>query len=169
MPALVRIEDTLMLKNCIILLAVDLQDGTDPNAHALAVRDLAMLMTPPAATLHVLSVYNYPQDKWRGFPGASAAEFTAGSVRQTDNEMKHKMTNFVSPMEAKGLQTVAHLMVGEAGNVILQQVEAIGADLLIIGTHSQRNMFDIVLGGTAQHVSRQASCMVVLVHPKRHA
>jgi nucleotide-binding universal stress UspA family protein len=39
------------------------------------------------------------------------------------------------------------------------------ADLLIIGSHSKRGLFDITLGGTAQHVSRYAPCPVVLVSP----
>jgi nucleotide-binding universal stress UspA family protein len=37
----------------------------------------------------------------------------------------------------------------------------------MIGSHSKRGLFDAVLGGTAQHVSRHAPCPVVFVSPKR--
>jgi len=34
-----------------------------------------------------------------------------------------------------------------------------------LGSHSQRGLLDIVLGGTAQQVSKAAPCLVVLVGP----
>jgi len=40
------------------------------------------------------------------------------------------------------------------------------AELLILGSHSQRGLLDIILGGTAQQVSKVAPCLVVLVSPQ---
>jgi nucleotide-binding universal stress UspA family protein len=43
------------------------------------------------------------------------------------------------------------------------------AELLILGSHSKRGLLDIVLGGTAQQVSKAAPCLVVLVSPQPEA
>ena len=49
----------------------------------------------------------------------------------------------------------------------MQVATAIQAELLILGSHSQRGLLDIALGGTAQQVSTSAPCLVVLVSPQR--
>ncbi len=79
------------------------------------------------------------------------------------------MADYTAPLQAGGLQVISHLRVGEPHDVILQVAKDIEAELLIIGTHSKRSVFDVVLGGTAQHVSQHAPCTVVLVHPKKEA
>ena len=150
-----------------VLLGVALQDGERTTAHALAARDVAATLTRSSSKpLHVVSVYAYPQDRWRGFPGASAAESSGGWVQQTDEAMRHNMADYIAPLQAEGLQIISHLLVGEPHDVILQVAQDVEAELLVIGTHSKRSMFDVALGGTAQYVSRHASCPVVLVHPK---
>jgi nucleotide-binding universal stress UspA family protein len=151
-----------------ILLAVALQGWEGFSTHALAARDVAATMARGTSrALHVLSVYTYPQERWRGFPGATSAEFTEGFIRRTDDTMKLKMEDYVSTLKAEGLQITMHLRVGEPREVIVHMAQELNADMLIIGTHSKRSVFDVALGGTAQHVSRHASCAVVLVHSKK--
>lgn len=150
-----------------ILLTVDLQDWEDFSVHALAARDVATAIARDhAQVLHVLSVYTYPQEKWRGFPGSSSAELTESSIRRTDDTMKRKMKDYVAPLKAEGLHITTHLRVGEPRDVIVHAAEELNADILISGSHSKRSVFDVALGGTAQHLSRHASCVVILVHPK---
>jgi nucleotide-binding universal stress UspA family protein len=57
------------------------------------------------------------------------------------------------------------LRAGNAREIIPHVAKDIQADLLVMGTHSKRGMFDVALGGTAQHVSQHAPCTVVLVSP----
>jgi len=47
--------------------------------------------------------------------------------------------------------------------VIVQVAISLHTDVLIIDSHSKHGLLDIALGGTAQHISRQARCLVVLV------
>jgi len=151
-----------------ILVAVALQDGEEVSTHALAARDVAAAMAQnPSQVLHVLSVYTYPEEQWCGIPGASNAEFHAGLIRRTDDMMKRKMAAHVAPLHTKETQITTHLRVGEPRDVLVHAAVELNADVLIIGTHSKRSVFDVGLGGTAQHVSRYASCVVVLVRPKR--
>ena len=50
--------------------------------------------------------------------------------------------------------------------MIVQVAISFHTDVLIIDSHSKHGLLDIALGGTAQHISRQARCLVVLVAPK---
>jgi nucleotide-binding universal stress UspA family protein len=56
---------------------------------------------------------------------------------------------------------------GDPREVIVQVAISLQADLLILGSHSKRGLLDIVLGGTAQQVSKSVPCLVVLVSPKK--
>lgn len=151
-----------------VLLAVALQSAEGTTAHSLAVRDVAAILARHSSKpLHAVSVYAYPEDRWRGFPGASAAEFSGRRVEQTDDAMRQSMADYIAPLQAEGLEAVTHLRVGEPRDVILQVAKNVEAALLVIGTHSKRSVFDVELGGTAQHVSRHAPCSVVLVHAKQ--
>jgi nucleotide-binding universal stress UspA family protein len=58
------------------------------------------------------------------------------------------------------------LRVGNPREVIVEMALRILADVLIIGSHSKRGIFDIALGGTAQQISSHAPCPVLLVSPK---
>jgi nucleotide-binding universal stress UspA family protein len=151
-----------------ILVAVALQNDEMHSAHASAVREVAAkLARVSSAPLHVVSVYAYAEDRWRGFPGASGAEWSAESVEQTDEVMRERIAEYVAPLEADGLAVTTHLQVGDPGETIVHLAGEVEAALIIIGTHSRRSVFDVVLGGTAAYVNRHAPCTVVLVQPER--
>ena len=59
------------------------------------------------------------------------------------------------------------MRVGNPRDVIPEVATTLKADLLILGSHSKRGVLDIVLGGTAQQVSKAAPCTVVLVSPQK--
>jgi hypothetical protein len=49
----------------------------------------------------------------------------------------------------------------------VQVASEIGAELLIIGTHSKRSRWNSVLGGIAVQLQKYAPCPVILVSPPR--
>jgi universal stress protein E len=77
------------------------------------------------------------------------------------------MDEYLAPLKAHGLETATILRVGDPRAVIPEVATSLKADLLILGSHSKRGLLDIVLGGTAQQVSRSAPCTVLLVSPKK--
>ena len=81
--------------------------------------------------------------------------------------MVEKMDEYVAPLKAEGLEVTPILRAGDPREVIVQVATSMQADLLILGSHSKRGLLDIVLGGTAQQVSKSAPCLVVLVSPKK--
>jgi nucleotide-binding universal stress UspA family protein len=59
------------------------------------------------------------------------------------------------------------VQVGEPRKTIIDVASRLPADLLVIGAHSKRSVFDVVLGGTAAYLSRHAPCPMVMVTPTR--
>ena len=83
--------------------------------------------------------------------------------------MVEKMNEYVAPLKAEDVEVTPILRAGDPRDVIVQAATNLNADLLILGSHSKRGLLDIVLGGTAQQVSKSAPCLVVLVSPKKEA
>jgi nucleotide-binding universal stress UspA family protein len=150
-----------------ILLATALQDWERYSAHALAARELAeTLATGASSPLHVLSVYEYPPLPATDLP-SEVARHREDLMRRTDDLMGQKMHDYVAPLKAQGLEIAPILRVGNPRDVIPEVATTLKADLPILGSHSKRGVLDIVLGGTAQQVSKAAPCTVVLVSPKK--
>src|SRR5918912_901483 len=143
-----------------ILLAAALQDWERYSTHALAARDVAATLAKGAAQqLHVLSVYDYPPAETTDLPPELAS-------RHRDELLVDKLETYVAPLRAEGVAVSPILRVGNPREVIVEVATSLKADLLILGSHSQRGLLDIVLGGTAQQVSKAAPCLVVLVSPQ---
>ena len=151
-----------------ILLAAALQNWDRHNAYALAARDIAADMAKGSANrLHVLSVYDYPAASYgTGLSLEMAARVREDELRRTDQLMERRLNEYIAPLKQDGIEVVDLLRVGNPREVIVETALRILADVLIIGTHSKRGIFDIALGGTAQQVSSHAPCPVMLVSPK---
>jgi nucleotide-binding universal stress UspA family protein len=151
-----------------ILLAAALQNWDRYSAHALAAREVAATLAKGAShNLHVLSVYDPPPIDTGALPAEIATRHREDLLRRTDALMVEKMDAYVAPLKAEGLEVTPILRTGEPRDVIVQVATSMQADLLILGSHSKRGLLDIVLGGTAQQVSKSAPCLVVLVSPKK--
>jgi nucleotide-binding universal stress UspA family protein len=150
-----------------ILLAAALQDWERYSVHALASREVAATLAAGASQpLHVLSVYEYPPLDTTDRP-AEVVRYREDLMRRTDDLMEQKMQDYVAPLKAQGLEIAPILRRGNPRDVIPEVATSLKADLLILGSHSKRGLVDIILGGTAQQVSRVAPCTVILVSPKK--
>ena len=147
-----------------ILLAVALQRWEQHSAHALAARDVAAALARGASKhLHVLSVYAYESINTNGLPPAVAAKYRDEQIQRLDACMQRKMAAYVAPLEDAGVRVSTLLLVGEAREVVVQVIPEVKAELLIMGSRSNRSLWDITRGGTAQQVIKRAPCPVLLV------
>jgi nucleotide-binding universal stress UspA family protein len=150
-----------------ILLAAALQDWERYSTHALAARNVAATLAKGAAQpLHVLSVYDYPPVDTSALPPELASQHWEELLWRTDALMVDKLEAYVAPLRAEGVAVSPLLRVGNPREVIVEVATSLKAELLILGSHSKRGLLDIVLGGTAQQVSKAAPCLVVLVSPQ---
>ena len=150
-----------------ILLAAALQDWERYSAHALAAREVAATLAKGASRqLHVLSVYDYPLLDTSALPPELASRHREDLLRRTDALMVEKLDAYVAPLHAEGVAVSPILRVGDPRDLIVEVATNLKADVLVLGSHSKRGLLDIVLGGTAQQVSKTAPCLVVLVSPQ---
>jgi nucleotide-binding universal stress UspA family protein len=151
-----------------ILLSVALQAWERYSAHALAAREVAATLAKGAAIpLHILSVYeNETVPVPAGLDSEMAARHRASMQQQTDDLMERRMREFIAPLREAGIEVQTLLRVGNPREVIVQTALSIPADVLVIGSHSKRGVFDIALGGTARQITSRAPCTVLMVSPK---
>jgi nucleotide-binding universal stress UspA family protein len=150
-----------------ILLAVALQDWDRYSAYAVATRDVAVMLAKGATIpLQVLSVYDYERIPATGLPSEMDARHRDDQQRRTDALMERRMDDFIAPLRADGIEVKKFLRVGKPREVIVHMARNVMADVLIIGSHSKRGIWDIALGGTARHLTHEAPCTVLMVSPK---
>ncbi len=63
----------------------------------------------------------------------------------------------------RGLVRDVLVVEGHKDEQILRHVEALGADLVVIGAHAESSLLDTLMGGTAQKVLRQCPVPVLAV------
>jgi nucleotide-binding universal stress UspA family protein len=158
-----------------ILLAVALQQGDEFSPHAVAAREAAVALAHGAgAPLTVLSVYDYDDETPEAL-SLSPETLSLSSVdlardqdtqrQRLDALMATKMQAFLAGAPLHEIPLTPLLKVGDPRQLIVATAEALGADLVVMGAHSQRRLLDVLLGGTATAVSRHAPCAVVMVQP----
>jgi nucleotide-binding universal stress UspA family protein len=152
-----------------VLLAAALQQWERYSVHALAARDVAAALGREAKRIHVLSVYEHgsPRVPASGLPSEMIAQLREQHIEQTDRHMVEKMDEYVAPFVSQGLPVAKILRLGSPRHVIVDVASEVEADVLVIGSHNKRGLLDIALGDTARHVSTHATCVVVMVAPKK--
>lgn len=149
-----------------ILLAVALQQWEEFTPHALAAREAAVALASGAgAKLSVLSVYEYGKIAEPSLPQDMAVRYREDMIRRVDAEMETKMKTFLAGVQGMDIPITPVVNAGEPRKMIIEMAETLKADLLVIGAHNKRSVFDVLLGGTAAYVSRHAHCPVIMVKP----
>lgn len=161
-----------------ILLAVALQRWDTLSPYVLVAREVAVALAKGSgAKLSVLSIYDYEllsvygDDRLipPGLPADLVTGYWEDHRHAIDAMMAAKMEAFLAGIHGADLLVAPILAVGEPRETIVAMAETLRVDLLIIGTHSQRNVFNVVLGRTAAHVSRHTACPVLMVKPGERA
>lgn len=79
------------------------------------------------------------------------------------DEKRRKLDQDVADLRAEGLTVHEVVREGDPDKEILAAAREIGADVIVMGSHSRRNLWDVVVGNIAQKVAENAPCPVVLV------
>ena len=83
--------------------------------------------------------------------------------RSLEREEARLLSQNVAEMEAEGIQVHKVLREGDPAEEIISTAKEIGADLIILGSHSRRTLWDIEMGNTAEKVAKQAPCPVLII------
>jgi nucleotide-binding universal stress UspA family protein len=79
--------------------------------------------------------------------------------------MEEKIDRYAQPLRAAGLEVETAIRKGKPSREIINHMEEIGADLLIIGSHSKRGTLDVGLGSTASVLLRELETTILTVRP----
>lgn len=139
-----------------VLLAVD----GSPYSQA-AVDEIARRPWPDGVTVRVLSVIQ-PQT-----PPATEivlAGATLESIRQQQTaEAEGLVARAAATVAAARVTTETVVREGDARSVIVDEAEAWGADLIVVGSHGRTGLKRWLLGSVAQAVVGHAHCSVEVV------
>lgn len=128
-------------------------DGSE-SAEA-AVREAASLAASQDATLHLVTVVDA-----MGYGVADVrSEIAADALRE---EARERLEQATAVVEERGVAVEATILDGAPAASITDQADAIGADLVVVGTHGRRGLGRVLLGSVAERVARTAPCSVLV-------
>ena len=138
-----------------ILLATD---GSGPAEQAAG--HGVSLARQLGATLTVLSVV----DTRRAFGTGIYRGEVSGSLRQEGERALATVSDLARDAR---LEPELQLIEGSPADVIVGEAERSGADLIVLGSHGQGALTDVLLGSVSQDVLRRASVPVCVIRSPR--
>lgn len=99
-----------------------------------------------------------PQEAPRGWPGDDAL-----IERYLSDKLEQNTAPIVAALRTAGIEVAASVVESEnVTNTILEQIDSLGADAVVIGSHGQ-GLFQGLLGSTGTKIVRRCSRPVLLI------
>jgi nucleotide-binding universal stress UspA family protein len=143
-----------------ILLAVD-----GSACSQAAIEEVGRRPWPEGSSIKVLTAFELPMpptpESW-ALPANYFEEMDLALRQQAQNIV----TDAIAKLKAKLNKTVsldAQIVPGSPRNVILDEAESWGADLIVVGSHGYRAWERFLLGSVSQSVVSHANCSVEVV------
>jgi len=149
-----------------ILLATD---GSDYSK--AAVNSVAERPWPEGSEVKIISAMEIPYapatETWV-LPASYYSELERVAREQAEAAIKYAVDRIESGM-APGLEIITKIIGGSAGEVILDEAEKWGADLIVLGSHGYSGWQRFLLGSVSHAVATHAHCSVEIVRQKTPA
>jgi len=145
-----------------ILLAID---GSGPSE--AAVDEIARQHFPADSQVRVISVVespNFPET----YPGGGVNMIMYEEIEKTGREWARAAVEKAAAKlrvdeEICQVNVTTEVLSGSPKGVILEQADAFGADLIVVGSHGYRMLERFLLGSVSQAVALHARCSVLIV------
>jgi nucleotide-binding universal stress UspA family protein len=141
-----------------ILCPLDFSEFSGP-ALAHAVR-LARWFDARVEVIHVVPRLAYVMPAGGYLPYSLAS---AEVLRAEREQARQSLGKLVAPLLGEGVHIATRVLEGEPWRVILEEAEALEADLLVMGTHGRSGFEALLLGSVTEKVLRRAPCPVLVV------
>ena len=149
-----------------ILLATD---GSDCSK--TAVNSVAERPWPEGSEVKIVSAMEIPYapttETWI-LPNGYYTELEKVAKEQAEAAVKDAVERIESG-KGSGLEISAKIISGSAREVILDEAERWGADLIVLGSHGYSGWQRFLLGSVSHAVATHAHCSVEIVRQKPHA
>jgi len=128
-----------------------------------AAKQALAISGPLGAKLDVIHTYDLPS-----FIAPSMvmypSQFEAPLAGHAEKQASEQLANFCRRVGlSENPEVSARVMLGPAGQTILDVAAAEHPDLIVIGTHGRTGVARLLMGSTAEKVLRQAPCPVLAV------
>lgn len=148
-----------------ILLAIDGSSFSEA-----AVEEVGRRPWPSGSEVKVISVIEPPlvpmADGWAP-PAEYYVKLEEASVEQAGSTVNRALDRLRDAQPS--LTLTSELLNGSARNVILDEAESWGADLIVVGSHGYRGLTRFLLGSVSQAVASHANCSVEIVRTRKKA
>jgi nucleotide-binding universal stress UspA family protein len=153
-----------------VLLAAALQNWEAPTPYARAAREVAIQLAKGSSNpLYVLTLYHYqaPAIEKNPFIGSQVLQETEHLLKAEEagvrTAVETKLRQYVQDIEDAGVAVVHLVRPGDPREEVIRVAEEVRADLIVIGSHSKRRLFDI--GSTAQTICKRSPVAVIMAAP----
>jgi nucleotide-binding universal stress UspA family protein len=154
------------------VLAVKEDDAGGPPRRILAATDFsgpadgavelaATLARQFGAELHLVHAYYIPLSAMAPYD----IEIPDTLIREGREAARKRLGAAADDLRGRGISATAHLEEGPACPAIVERARALGADLVVIGTHGYTGLRHALLGSVAERTLRLAPCAVLAVKP----
>jgi len=148
-----------------ILLATD---GSEYSK--AAVNSVAERPWPEGSEVKIISAMEIPYapttETW-ALPNSYYSELERVAREQAEAAVRYAVERIESG-KASGLEIIPKIIGGSAGEVILDEAEKWGADLIVLGSHGYSGWQRFLLGSVSHAVATHAHCSVEIVRRKTH-
>ena len=137
--------------------------GVDDSAHSnSAVEYVKQAKWPEGTKMFVLSAVRAPVMVSAEVyaPGPYVSDQAFEEAIQYGQELTARVEQ---ELRTAGFETEARVVQGDPRVVIVDTARAVGADLVVVGSHGRSGLAKLVLGSVASHVVSHAPCNVLVV------
>lgn len=139
--------------------------ATDFSAHAelakQATIDLAKKLEQ--TKIYVLHFFNYEELAVGGEAFLLSNEVLEREERRIEEKAQQQLNGFIYDIMKAGIPYELVLRTGNPKKEIVPVAVEYNIDLIMMGAHSRKSVLDVFLGGTAEGVSKNAPCPVMIV------
>ena len=139
-----------------ILIGVD-----DSSFSRVAVEEVARRLWAPGTAVKILSVVESPYDP----DGREARAENPYKIARAAIDGATELLR----LSGNSFEITEDIAEGSPKRVILDEAEAWGADLIVVGSHGRRGLDRFVLGSVSQAVALHAHCSVEIVRAPRES
>ena len=145
--------------------------ATDFSEHAEIAKKVAVDLAKggPDKHLWVMTVLEpveeplWPGDEPAGVSTEKWKKTINHEVRELEEEKARRLEQDIADIEAMGIPVTKLVREGDPAEEIVKAAKEVGADVIVMGTHSNRSIWDVLLGSVTEKVVKNAPCPVVAV------
>ncbi|MEJ2086027.1 MAG: universal stress protein [Acidobacteriota bacterium] len=135
---------------------------TDFSEDASSIHEAALTLLgelQPDAGIILLHVYHLPYE----YTAYGAIPTSLDYFKDVEGAAEDRLAELAQPLRERGVTVETMAKEGYPPEIIVDEAENAGADLIAMGTHGRSGLAHLLLGSTAERVVQHAKCPVLTV------